>query len=84
MQKLWPVYPDLRERERQTEQKEFMGCYPWGWKALLSGCPSEVKESVTTAVLLLFKFNTEPQEKNKAHMTFDPAGFGSGQQQQLI
>lgn len=77
---LFWLFPDKSEWRKQ---RELMGCFPWRWKNLLSGCPSEVKESVTTAVLLLFKFNTGPQEKNTAQMTFDPAGFGNGQQQQI-
>lgn len=71
MQKLWRVFQTFG-RDADGE-KEFMACYPWRWKQRLSGCPSEVKESVTTAVLVLFKFNTEPQEKNTAPVTFDPS-----------
>lgn len=70
-------------RQTEKEEKEFMGHYYWRWKNLLYGCPSELKQSVTTAVLFLFKFNTERQEKNMALLTSDPTDYSHYQQQQL-
>lgn len=63
----WHYHSWLKNKRKRAAQKEWAhGLFsPEDERTPFSGCPSEVKESVTTAVPILFKFNTGSRDENR-------------------